>query len=316
VTGGLRFGVHSGQQYANVSELRALWRAAEDLGYDWVSLFDHFRPALGGVDGPCLEGTTTLAALAGATSRVRCAVLVTAVTWRHPAVAASIAATLDHLTGGRLEFGVGAGGFDHAYQEWGIRFPGPGQRLAMLDEACRIMRALWTGETTTFDGAHYRLRDARMAPKPVQQHLPLVVGGSGPRLLRVVAEHADVWNFLVEDVHAHRRRSELLDRYCGEIGRDPAAIRRSMTFRVVLGADLAEADRRRAERFAMLSPGSPDRREYLDAGTPRECVRMLGEFARAGVRDFLLGLRPPVDVRTLELFAAEVVPELRGAVSD
>lgn len=312
--GTLRFGVHSGQQYRTFAECLDLWQRAEDLGYDWVSCFDHFRPPLGGPDGPCFEGTTLLAALAARTSRIRCAVLVSAVTWRHPAVAAAIAATIDHVSGGRLEFGIGAAGPDLAYEQYGIDFPTAGTRLDMLDEACRVMRSLWTRERTTFRGRHFRLDDAYLEPKPVQEHLPLVIGGGGERrTLRIVAEHADVWNTLAGDLEGYRRKTDALAAHCADVGRDPAAIRRSVTFRAVLAATPERAARRRAERLALLPDDSPDLAEYLVFGTPEECVAALLPYARQGVRDFLLGSRPPLDHETIELFAEEVIPALRAA---
>ncbi|MFF6791177.1 LLM class flavin-dependent oxidoreductase [Streptomyces filamentosus] len=312
----IRFGVHSGQQYANFDECLELWTQAEDLGYDWVSLFDHQRPPLGGPDGPCFDGPTLLAALAARTRRIRCGMLVSAVTWRHPALAASIAATLDHVSGGRLEFGVGAGGADLAYEQYGLPFPRTGDRLDMLDEACEIMRGLWTRERVDHKGRHYQLVGACLEPKPVQERLPLVIGGGGEkRTLRTVARHADVWNTLVTDVETYRRKKTVLETYCREIGRDPGEIRMSMTFRVVLGADEARAEERKRERLALLPAGSPDVGEYLTFGTAERCVEALLPYVRLGVRDFLLGLRPPVDRETMRIFAEQVAPELRRAAA-
>ncbi|MFI5819522.1 TIGR03560 family F420-dependent LLM class oxidoreductase [Streptomyces rishiriensis] len=310
----IRFGVHSGQQYTRFDDCLALWTRAEELGYDWVSLFDHQRPPLGGPDGPCFDGPTLLAALAARTRRIRCGMLVSAVTWRHPAMAASIAATLDHVSGGRLEFGVGAGGADLAYEQYGIPFPATGERLNMLDEACEIMRGLWTRERVDHAGEHYRLSDARLEPKPVQDRLPLVIGGGGEkRTLRTVARHADVWNTLLTDVDTYRRKQTVLRGHCDEIGRNPDEIRLSMTFRVVLAEDEARVEERKRERLALLPAGSSDVSEYLTFGTARQCVEALLPYVRLGVRDFLLGLRPPVDWETMRIFAEEVAPALRQA---
>ncbi|CRK61870.1 Coenzyme F420-dependent N5 N10-methylene tetrahydromethanopterin reductase and related flavin-dependent oxidoreductase-like protein [Alloactinosynnema sp. L-07] len=307
--GPVRFGLHSGQQYASFDELRELWRRAEELGFDWVSLFDHFRPPLSGKTGPCLEGTTALSALSALTSRVRCAMLVSSVTWRHPAQLALIAATIDHVSGGRLELGLGAGGPDLAYAEYGIDFPSAAERVELLDEACHVLRSLWSNTSTTFDGKHLRLSDARLEPKPVQARLPLVIGGAGPRLLRVVAEHADTWNSLAGDLPRYLSTVDTLRERCADIGRDPAEIRQSVTFRVVLGADDAEVDKRVRERMAVLPDA--DLSEYVTFGTPEQCVADLLPYAEAGVRDFLLGARPPVDWRTIELFSTQVAPVLR-----
>ncbi|RFU86639.1 LLM class flavin-dependent oxidoreductase [Streptomyces triticagri] len=312
----IRFGVHSGQQYRSFSEGLELWQRAEELGYDWVSLFDHYRPQLGGPQGPCFDGPTLLSALAARTDSIRCAMLVSTMTWRHPALAAAMAATIDHVSDGRLEFGLGAGGFDFGYEQYGIDFPAPQDRLDMLEESCHVMRSLWTEECTTFDGKHFTLRDARLEPKPVQPHLPLVIGGGGEkRMLGIVAKHADVWNMLVTDEGVYRRKLDIIARHCSENGRDPGEIRPSITFRAVLAETEWEAERRRRERLQILPPDSPDLSEYLTFGTPDQCVADLLPYLRLGVRDFLIGFRPPVDWRTMELFAGHVAPALRAADS-
>ncbi|OMI36420.1 TIGR03560 family F420-dependent LLM class oxidoreductase [Streptomyces sparsogenes] len=309
----VRVGLHSGQQYRTFPEALHLWQRAEELGFDWVSLFDHFRPPLGGPAGPCFEGLTLLSALAARTTRIRCAVLVSAVTWRHPALAAAAAATVDHVSGGRLEFGIGAAGPDLAYEQYGIPFPSAGTRLDMLDEACRVMRGLWTGESSTFDGKHFRLTDAHLEPKPLQRRLPLVIGGEGrKRTLRVVAEHADIWNTLAGTPDAYRATLSSLEGHCAAVGRDPRDIRKSVTFRAVLGEDAREARERAEELRRRIGADSPDWSEYVVVGTPEQCVERLRPYLALGVRDFLLGARPPVDWRSCELFARHVAPALRA----
>jgi alkanesulfonate monooxygenase SsuD/methylene tetrahydromethanopterin reductase-like flavin-dependent oxidoreductase (luciferase family) len=177
------------------------------------------------------------------------------------------------------------------------------------------LRSLWERDRTTYAGRHFRLDGATLQPKPVQRRLPLVIGGAGPRLLRVVAEHADVWNALPGPVERYRGTVRRLTARCAEVGRDPDGIRRSITFRAVLGRTPAEAAARRDEVFGRLPAGSPDVAEYLSVGTPEQCVADLLPYAELGVRDFLLGARPPVDWRTVELVATEVAPALRAAVS-
>ncbi|MEV8093610.1 TIGR03560 family F420-dependent LLM class oxidoreductase [Kitasatospora sp. NPDC085879] len=308
----VRFGVHSGQQYSSFDDMLELWQRAEELGYDWVSLFDHLRPPIGGPDGPCFEGTTVLAALAARTSRIRCALLVSAVTWRHPAMAANIAATLDHVSGGRLEFGVGAAGADLGYEQYGIPFPSAGERLDMLTESCEIMRRLWTEKGTDFTGKHFRLTGAHVEPKPLQSRLPLVIGGEGERrMLRIVAEHADIWNTLAATPEVYRHKLDVLARHCADVGRDPRDVRKSVTFRALLVEDERELPARREALARILPPDSPVWPEYLVFGTPEQCAERLQPYLDMGVRDFVLGARPPVDWRTVELFADRVVPLLR-----
>ncbi|RLU86317.1 LLM class flavin-dependent oxidoreductase [Streptomyces griseocarneus] len=307
----LRFGIHSGQQYADFSGLRSLWQAAEALGYDWVSLFEHFRPRILGPDGPCLDGMTALSALAAVTGRVRCAMLVTPVTWRHPALLAVAAATVDHVSGGRLELGLGAGGDDLAFRQYGIEQPSPAVRLERLDEACRVLRALWDGGPADFTGKHFTLREAYLCPVPVQSRLPLTVGGSGAGTLRIAAGHADVWNSLALPPAAYRAAADTLAAHCARAGRDPAEIRRSVTFRAVLTPDAAAARRARAALADSTDGRSADLPEYVAFGSARECLDRLAPYLELGVRDFLLAVRPPPDLTTAERFVTEVAPALR-----
>lgn len=313
----IRTGLHSGQQYRTFEECRDLWRAAEALGFDVISLFDHLRPPLGGPDGPCFEGATLLAGLAAQVPRIRCCFLVSAVTWRHPAVSAAMAVTLDHVSGGRLEFGVGAGGADLGYRQFGIEFPPIDVRMDMLAESCHIHRALWSGGPVSYHGEHYRLEEAQLVPGPVQKRIPLVIGGHGERrLLRIVARHADVWNTLAGDLEVYRHRAEVLARHCADVGRAADDIRRSVTFRAVLAQTEREAARRAAELFADMPADSPDWAEYLVVGTPDRCFEILERFVRCGASDFVLGARPPLDWETITIMARDVRPALQHLVPD
>jgi F420-dependent oxidoreductase-like protein len=311
----IRFGLHSGQQDTSFDDYRDLWARAEELGYDWVSDFDHFLPIFSDPAGPQFEGTTMLSAMAAHTTRVRCGMLVLGVTYRHPAVVANIAATIDHVSGGRLELGMGAAWFELEHQQYGIPFPRIGVRMDMLDEACRIMRSLWTQESTTFEGKHFQLKDAHMEPKPVQEHLPLVIGGSGERrTLRIVAEHGDIWNTFYGDEARYRHLLDVLAGHCADVGRDPADVRKSVTFRAVLDDTEAGAQ----ERVREIYGGEiPERlRSQLIVGTPEQCVERLSPYAALGAGDFLLGSLPPShDWPTIEAVAKQVAPALKAAVA-
>ncbi|AUG77885.1 monooxygenase [Kitasatospora sp. MMS16-BH015] len=307
----LRFGVHSGQLHGSFEACLRLWEQAEDLGYDWISLFDFLRPWAFAPDSPCFEGNTLLAALAARTHRIRCAMLVSPVTWRHPALTANIAATLDHVSGGRLEFGVGAGGTDRGYEQYGIPFPAARERLDMLDEACTVLRRLWTEDETSFAGRHFRLDRACLAPKPLQPHLPLIVGGDGVRrTVAIAARHADIWNALPFSPELYQRKADAFDAACATIGRDPGEVRKSITFRAVVTRDEAETARRAAAELA----DTPEalRAQYISFGTVEECVEALRPYVRMGVRDFLLAVKAPVDWQTLELVATQVAPAVRS----
>src|SRR5690606_516889 len=175
--------------------LRA-WQLVEELGFDCAGVTDHFMPTSGegeALDKPFPEAWTLLAGLAARTERMRVAVLVSGNTYRHPVLLAKQAVTLDHITGGRVDFGIGAGWYEAEHRKFGWEFPPPGQRVEMLDEALQVIRSLLTERRTTFHGKHYRLEDAPFQPKPVQERLPIMVGGRQPRMMRVVARHADIW---------------------------------------------------------------------------------------------------------------------------
>jgi F420-dependent oxidoreductase-like protein len=310
----IRFGVHSGPQNTTIGEYRELWSRAEQLGFDWVSDFDHFLPIMSDPTGPQFEGLTLLAAMAERTERVRCGMLVLGVTYRHPAVLANMAATIDHISGGRLELGMGAAWFELEHQQYGIPFPRIGERMDMLDEACHILRSMWTQEKTTFEGRHWQLEDAYLEPKPVQERLPLVIGGSGERrTLRIVAEHADIWHTGFGDADGYRHKLDVLARHCADVGRDPGDVRKSVTFRAVLAEDEAGAQERTREIFGGEPPDHFKQMTVI--GTPEQCVERLREYADLGVGDFLLGALPPADWQTIELVAESVAPALKSAVT-
>ena len=310
----IRFGVHCGPENTGFEDYRDLWVRCEELGYEWVSDFDHFLPIFGDPAGRQFEGTAMLAAMAAHTSRVRCGMLVLGVTYRHPAVVANIAATIDHISGGRLELGMGAAWYEIEHQQYGIPFPRIGVRMDMLDEACRIMRSLWTQETTTFEGRHFQLKNARLEPKPLQEHLPLVIGGAGERrTLRIVAEHGDIWNTFYGDVDEYRHKLDVLAGHCADVGRDPADVRKSLTFRAVLDADEGAA---REQAAALHGDPLPERlQRMMVVGTPEQCVERLRPYADLGVGDFLLGAMTPIDQQTIELVAESVSPALKAAVA-
>ena len=195
-------------------------------------LFDHFVPINGHVEGPCMDGWTLLASLTGVTNRLRLGLMVGCNGYRHPAVLAKIATTLDQVSGGRLDMGLGAGWFELEYNMYGIPFPPPAQRIRELDEACQMLKLLWTEELADFEGKYYRLKEARHEPKPVQKpHPPFTIGGGGEKLtLRVVAKHAAIYNAPGGSPEEIRHKNNVLDEHCAAIGSDSSEIRRSWQF--------------------------------------------------------------------------------------
>jgi F420-dependent oxidoreductase-like protein len=227
----VHIGLKLAPQFTTVDEMRTVWGVADDAGFDHCWNFDHFASigARGNL-GDVFEGWTLLGAMAEATSRVRIGCMVTGNTYRHPGVLAKMAVTVDHLSGGRLEFGLGAAWADNEHTMLDLEFGTAGQRIARMEEACRIIKLLWTEDQTSFDGEHYRLADAVANPKPVQRPGPPIwIGGSGEhKTLRVVAEHADVWNLASGEVDEAVRLSGVLDEHCAVVGRDPGEVRRSV----------------------------------------------------------------------------------------
>ena len=239
----LSIGFKTLPQHVSYPELLGFWQEADGLpalGHGW--LFDHLTPvenavAIGpGKVGDCFEAWTLLTALAARTERVRLGLMVASNTYRDPTVHAQIAASADAISNGRIEFGVGAGWEPYEHASRGIPLPPPAERIGRLEEAVVIAKRLWTEDAVDFDGRWHRLREARLGPKPVQQpHPPVTIGGGGEQLmLRVVARHADRWNFVGGDADTFRHKVAVLRRHCEAVGRDPEEIELSVQARVNL----------------------------------------------------------------------------------
>ena len=226
----LRFGVKLSGQDTTIEALRTLWRVADDAGFDHVWDFDHLASiGEGGPDRPIYEGWALQAAMAEATKRVRIGCMVTGNTYRNPALLAKLAVTVDHLSGGRLEFGIGAAWAVIEHSMYGIE--GLDHRVGRLSESLRIIKSLWTEERTNFDGRYYQMRDAIANPKPLQKpYPPIWIGASGETTIRLVARHADVWNTGADRIDKNPEVISSLDEACGEVGRDPSEIRRSIQY--------------------------------------------------------------------------------------
>jgi alkanesulfonate monooxygenase SsuD/methylene tetrahydromethanopterin reductase-like flavin-dependent oxidoreductase (luciferase family) len=275
----MRFGLDVAQQRMPWNEVVSRVRFAEDLGFDGAWGFDHFQPMYGDGPGEAFDGMTTLAALAGATTRIRLGLLVAGVTYRHPSVFANQAVTIDHASHGRLELTLGSAWFEHEHVALGIPFPSKSARFDLLEDALEIATRLFTGERVSYDGRLVSLRDAQLRPVPVQQpHPPIWIGGSGPRrTLPLVARFADVWHAWGNPTSL-RDASARVDELAAAAGRDPAAITRAGS----LSLDDLDAAREQAAQFRDAGWG------YLVCSWPG-----------AG--------RPQV-----ERFAREVLPELAG----
>jgi len=280
----VRVGLKFSQQLCTIEQQREVWRIADEAGFDHLWNFDHFHPIAGApLDGDIFDGWSLLAAMAEATTRVRLGSMVTGNTYRNPAILAKMAATVDHLSGGRLEFGLGGAWAEVEHEMLGLEFPSVGERLRRLGEACQVVKKLWTEEKADFEGRYYRLQGAFANPKPVQKpHPPIWIGGGGEqRTLRIVARHADVWNLAGGPIEVARHKVEVLHRHCAEVGRDPAEIRLSVQL-----------------RFA------PD---DVDAA-----LRTADSFIQAGFTELIVIVTAPDSRGRAERAAEEVLPRLRA----
>ncbi len=269
----MRLSIKTRPQATTWAELQAFWVEADRMAL-WSAgwLFDHMYPIFSEQFEPTLESWTLLSALAASTERLRVGVMVSAVHYRHPALVAKMAATVDQISAGRLELGLGAGAPLSApeHQAFGIPMPGTGQRMDMLEEACQVVDGLLTQPSFSFDGAYYRLQQARCEPRPVQRpRPPMVIGGKGERrTLRAAARFADQWNFPSGTPAELAEKVAVLHRHCAEVGRDPAAIE--------VSAQVGAA-------------GGPDRVGEEAAG-----------LLEAGATHIVVNFVPPYDPRHLE----------------
>jgi F420-dependent oxidoreductase-like protein len=253
----MRFAFKTAPQNTTWADMLTIWRVADDIDmFESGWTFDHFYPIFSDPTGPCLEGWMTLAGFAQATRRLRLGCMVTGIHYRHPAVLANMAATLDIISGGRLELGVGAGWNQEESGAYGIELGSLRDRSDRFEEALAVIVGLLTQATTDFEGRFYRLTDARCEPKPVQQpHPPICVGGSGEkRTLRTAARFAQHWNFVGGSVDEFRRKRDVLAEHCAAIGRDPAEILCSVQGRLAPHDDPGQAAEQAAS-FAEAGAG-------------------------------------------------------------
>jgi len=290
--------------------MRKLWRFADERGFDWFSVSDHFQetPPQGG-DGACFESVSTMAAVAAETTRVRVGCLVFCVGYRHPGVLAKAVTTIDHLSHGRADCGIGAGWDEVEFASYGLRFPPIREREDQLEEYAEVLRLLFDRRRADFTGAHYRLVNAPNNPKPRQQRLPLWIGGSGEkRTLRTVARFADGWNAPYLSPDEWRRKSAVLDDWCAKADRDPAAIARTINVGFYMGADERGA-RRHEELYQKHWANDPRGMTGFLRGTPAEATETVAAFAGAGAYRMNIALREgPYDWEALEAFAATIMP--------
>jgi alkanesulfonate monooxygenase SsuD/methylene tetrahydromethanopterin reductase-like flavin-dependent oxidoreductase (luciferase family) len=336
----IQLGAHIGQQNMSSDEMRDLWRWLDEVGLDWISVWDHLyeAPPAGGTK-PHFEAVATLGALAVDTTQARLGCLVFYVGYRNPGLLARAAVTLDHLSGGRFELGLGGGWHQWEAEAFGYEFPSVGTRLDMLDEATELIAQLLrqgsgdgrpdgTGVAeakagqadesiarTNYAGRHYRASNASMLPPPVGGRLPIWVGGRGEkRTLRTAARLADGWNAAYISAEEFGRLGGVLDHWCEEEGRDPASIERSVNLAFALGTDAAAAETARSDFDTDWGPMADRVRHGTLFGTVDGAAEQILAYAEAGADLVNVALRAPFDREALEAYVTDVVPAIRAAL--
>ena len=263
------------QPYDDVLRLA---RHVESTGWDGLWYADHFMPNAEDTTAPWPEAWITLAAVGAQVPRLRIGTLVSGNTYRHPAVLAKMAATLDHITGGRVVLGIGSGWQENEHRQYGIPFYTVGERLKRLDEACQVIKLLFSEPKSSFDGRYYQLDNASLEPKPVQRPLPLLIGGGGEKVtLKITAKHADEWN-VWGNPEVLEHKMAILDRHCGDLGRDPKSIQRTAVALLFMSDDASYLDKMR--KATIPQP-------HL-VGTPAEIRGYLQAYEALGVDEFIV----------------------------
>jgi F420-dependent oxidoreductase-like protein len=300
------------QMGATYDDLLAVARRTEETGFDAFFRSDHYLTMGGdGLPGPT-DAWVTLGALARETSRIRLGTLMTAATFRLPGPLAISVAQVDQMSGGRVEFGIGAGWFEAEHTAYGIPFPSLGERFDRYEEQLAVITGLWNtplGQTFDFHGRHYQLADSPALPKPVQDSIPVIVGGAGKkRTPRLAARYANEFNVPFSSTADNARLFALVREACEEAGRDPSSLVYSSALVLCVGKDEAEI----ARRAAAIGREVDELRKHGVAGTPAEAVDILGRYIEAGAERFYLQVLDLSDLDHLDLIAGEVMPQLAG----
>jgi F420-dependent oxidoreductase-like protein len=305
-----------GQQNMAMDEMRRLWRKLDERGVDWISVWDHFyeAPPKGGTQ-PHFEALATLGALAAETRRARIGCLVFYIGYRNPTLLAKAATTLDHISGGRFEIGLGAGWHIWEASAYGYPFPDIGTRLDMLEEATQIVRRMLTDERTTFSGKHFQVDDASCLPRPIQERLPIWIGGVGEkRTLKIVADHADGWNAAYLAPDEFGRVNSVLNQWCEDEGRDPASLKRAVNITFNMGLNDADVARQRQ----VLAEDWGAAADRISGGallcTPDAAVERILEYVKVGADEVNVALRAPWHEEALDAYLEIVMPAVRASV--
>jgi alkanesulfonate monooxygenase SsuD/methylene tetrahydromethanopterin reductase-like flavin-dependent oxidoreductase (luciferase family) len=300
----MQFGIHLGPQDLTMTEMRRAWKKFEALGFDWISVWDHFYAAAPPYDRGCFEALTSQAALALETSRVRVGCLVYSTGYRHPTLLAQAGATIDHLSDGRLEMGLGAGWHSLEYEAYGLPFEAPAVRLRRMAESATLVRALWNEETVDFEGEFYTLKEARCDPKPVQHSPRIWIGARGPRALALAGSLGDGWNASYVTPEVFGASCEVVRAHAGAKG-----IVAGVNLGLIGDIDAKDRDEFLNRRFG---PGSAGVRDAFLAGRPSEVIDRVHAYEANGADWVNIAVRAPIEMEVLEAFASEVLPHFRS----
>ena len=309
----LRIGMHTGVQDVSYPDLRKLWQIADTSGFYWVSVWDHFyeNPTQDG-RSPCFEATTTMAAIAAETENVRIGCLVMAIGYRNPALLAKATVTIDHISNGRVEMGIGGGWYEMEFLAYGYPYPPIKTRLDQLEEGAQIIRSMLHNESTTFQGEHFSVDNAYLFPRPIQASPRLWIGGLGEkRTLRIAARYADGWNAAYVPPDMFASKSQVLDQWCDKEGRDPASITRSVNLGFYMGTDEADA-RKKHDDIERAWGGDPTYKPGgMLFGTAAQVTDRIGEYVDIGVTDLNIAFRAPFDFDAVQSFIEDVMPAFK-----
>jgi F420-dependent oxidoreductase-like protein len=309
----LKFGLFTSLTGITWSQLQQLWQHTEAIGWDTAFVTDHFMPNVPDPVADTLECWTALAGLAQTTTRMRIGTLVAGNTYRHPAVLAKMAATIDIMADGRLICGIGGAWQENEHVAYGIPFYTVGERLNRLEEACQVLLGLWTQSKTTFEGKYYQLQDAPLFPKPVQQpHPELLIGGGGEkRTLRIAAKYADHWN-VWGGPEILGRKGRILDEHCAVVGRDPAQITRSANMPLLITQKPEAGERLVVAMMQRFGRSDADARDTVLAGSVTQIQDTIGHLQEAGVDQlFIPTFLPSWDLEQLDRFITDVASAFR-----
>jgi F420-dependent oxidoreductase-like protein len=306
-----------GQEDVTWEDWLGVARACEESGLDGLFRSDHYGPLMGHSERGSLDAWTTLAAVAAVTERIRLGTMVSPVTFRHPSALAKSVVTVDHVSGGRIELGIGAGWNEPEHRAFGFPFPDTGTRMEMLAEQLEIIHRSWGREPFDFRGNHYTIEGLDAHPKPLQlPHPPVVMGGlAGPRVAALAARWADEYNTTFPTLDEAPRRRARLAAACEEVGRDPSTLGFSIMTGCVVGRDEADLRRRAAAVMERIGATGGSEDAWLSSmserwivGTVAQVVDRIGEYEKTGVQRVLLQHQAHVDLDMIRLVGAEVVP--------